>query len=197
MTHGMSNTRLYRIWTGIKSRCYNPNEPNYKHYGARGITMCEEWRNDFLAFYTWAMSAGYDETAPRGQFTIEREDNNGPYSPENCRWATQKEQMNNRRNNKRITIGQETKTLSQLCDEKGLNYPAELKRLSRRTEGRKPMSAYNDDREAEMNRKAEHLRELLRKNPDWTNAQLAREMQMSVRSVQRLKNRILGKRENR
>lgn len=120
-THGLRRTRLYKEWIGIKTRCYNQNDPNYKGYGARGITMCEEWRNDFVSFYTWAMENGYNETAPRGVCTLERKNNDGPYSPDNCKWATNAEQQNNKRNNRRITYNGETKTVPQWAAEIGIN----------------------------------------------------------------------------
>ena len=91
--HGKSGTRLYRIWKKMKSRCSNPNDPDYQqYYGSRGITVCPEWLNDFQAFYDWAMSHGYSD-----ELSIDRIDNEKGYSSDNCRWATAEEQRHNQR----------------------------------------------------------------------------------------------------
>lgn len=92
-THRLSSTRIYKIWKGIKTRCYNPNHHTYAYYGARGIRMCDEWCNDFMSFYTWSTNNGYNDS-----LSIDRIDPNGHYEPFNCRWVTQKEQQYNKNN---------------------------------------------------------------------------------------------------
>lgn len=125
-THGMGKTRLYRIWSNIKSRCENPGSSVYERYGGRGITVCDEWRDSFQSFKDWAEENGYKDN-----LTIDRIDNNGEYSPENCRWATPKEQGNNKRNNHLIEINGETKTLSQWCDLYGLSSDLVKQRINK------------------------------------------------------------------
>lgn len=85
--HGMSNTRLYRIWRNMKSRCHCPNASKYYLYGGKGIEVCQEWSESFINFYQWAMQNGYKEN-----LTIDRINSNKGYFPDNCKWATYKEQ---------------------------------------------------------------------------------------------------------
>ena len=99
-THGLRNTRLYRIWSDIKRRTLNPNFKQYNDYGGRGITICEEWKNDFVSFHDWAMSNGYSD-----EFSIDRIDNDGNYEPSNCRWTTRTIQSRNQRIPKNNTSG--------------------------------------------------------------------------------------------
>ncbi|MDO4307225.1 MAG: AP2 domain-containing protein [Eubacteriales bacterium] len=95
--HRQSHKRLYNVWTSMKARCYNPNSQFYKHYGGRGIVICEEWKENYQAFHDWAMKSGYDSEAPFGKCTIDRIDVDGPYAPWNCRWVDMKVQRHNRR----------------------------------------------------------------------------------------------------
>ncbi|MGX5476015.1 AP2 domain-containing protein [Bacillus toyonensis] len=89
--HGQKGTRLYKIWEDMKRRCNNSNASSYRHYGGRGIKVCEEW-NEFIPFYNWAKESGYKDT-----LTIDRINVNGNYEPSNCRWATKKQQSRNQR----------------------------------------------------------------------------------------------------
>ena len=91
-THGLSSTKLYGAWRGMKQRCYYTKHDSYSNYGARGVTVCDEWRNSFKAYSDWALSNGYKEG-----LQIDRIDNYKGYSPENCRWVTQKENNKNKR----------------------------------------------------------------------------------------------------
>ena len=94
--HGKSKTRLYGVLRDMKTRCYNPNSPDYTRYGARGIKICDEWLYDFEMFEKWAKENGYDENAPKGNCTIDRIDNDKGYCPENCRFITIAEQNKNK-----------------------------------------------------------------------------------------------------
>lgn len=118
--------RLYSIWHNMKSRCYNPNTEKFMYYGGRGITVCEEWKNNFQAFYDWAISHGY-----RDDLTIDREDTNGNYEPSNCRWVDKYCQNNHTRKNHYITHNGETKTSSEWARESGINRSVFNKRIRR------------------------------------------------------------------
>lgn len=94
LTHGLTGTRLYRIWTSMKTRCNNPKRKGYSYYGGRGIAVCYEWEHDFTMFYEWAINNGYSDA-----LTLDRKDCDKGYSPDNCRWATWHEQRINQRRN--------------------------------------------------------------------------------------------------
>lgn len=104
-THGMKGTRIYNIWCDMRKRCNNKNHWAYYRYGERGIKVCEEWQ-DFQNFYDWSMSHGY-----RDDLTIERINNDRDYSPENCKWATRKEQSNNTSRTHYVTVNGETRNI--------------------------------------------------------------------------------------
>lgn len=113
--HGKFGTRLYNTYSHMKERCYNKHNKHYKDYGARGIIICNEWKDDFQAFYDWSINNGYKDN-----LTIDRIDNNKGYSPSNCRWVNAKTQANNRRSNIYLTYNGKTQTISQWSDELGI-----------------------------------------------------------------------------
>lgn len=116
--------RLYSIWNNIIGRCECEKTPAYKHYGGRGIKICDEWRHDYLTFKKWAIDNGYKEG-----LTIDRIDVNGNYEPSNCRWVTQGDQQNNKRNNVKITIDGITKTATQWANTSGIPQAIILRRI--------------------------------------------------------------------
>ena len=109
----------------MKSRCYTESNSDYKDYGGRGISICDEWLNDFVSFYNWSMNNSYSDG-----LSIDRIDVNGNYEPSNCRWATNKEQANNKRTNMFCTINGETKTLKEWSEERGIIYNTVRHRLA-------------------------------------------------------------------
>ena len=117
---------LYRIYIGMKDRCYNEKCEQYKYYGMNGIKVCTAWLNKFDNFYKWAIKNNYCIG-----LTLDRINVNGDYKPSNCRWATRKEQNNNKSNNHYITIGNETKTLAQWCDIYSIKYDLVLSRINK------------------------------------------------------------------
>lgn len=110
-THGMSKTTEYTIWQSMHDRCFNPNSDAFKNYGGRGITVCERWHRP-LGFVNFTQDMG---PRPAGKM-LERRDNNGPYSPENCYWATRLQQNRNSRHNRVFTVFGVTGCVTELCD---------------------------------------------------------------------------------
>lgn len=108
VTHGMAGTRIYYTWKNMKARCFNVNNSEFKNYGGRGITVCDEWKENFESFYLWAMENGYEDV-----LTIERIDVNGHYCPKNCCWIPKEMQGSNTTKNNKITFNNKTRTLSQ------------------------------------------------------------------------------------
>lgn len=126
--HGETGTRLYRIWRGMIGRCYYPTSDNYKNYGGRGISVCDEWRHNYESFRDWALSHGYEDN-----LTIDRIDVNGNYEPSNCKWATHHEQNLNRRPIKKKTwsIDGIEKPRTEWCKEYGKSIQCVMYRVSK------------------------------------------------------------------
>lgn len=116
-THGLAGTHLYAAWSSMKARCYNSNSHNYARYGARGIEVCDEWKNSFEEFGKWALAHGYQDG-----LSIDRIDNDGNYCPDNCRWVDTKAQNNNRGVSLMFTYNGKTQNLSLWCEELGIPY---------------------------------------------------------------------------
>lgn len=119
ITHGLKNTKTYHTWTKIKGRCFDVNNNRYEYYGRRGITVCAAWKDDFQAFYDYVSKL--DHFNEQG-YSLDRIDNNGNYEPNNLRWADQKAQCRNRRNNVIVEYNGEQMTLPQAAALSGLSY---------------------------------------------------------------------------
>lgn len=126
--HGLSKTRLHRIWHSMYCRCYYSSTNQYKNYGGKGIKVCEEWKHieGFINFYNWAINNGYSE-----ELTLDRIDNEKDYCPENCRWSTPKFQSNHKTNNVIYTFNGKSQTAKQWCDEYGIKHTTLYDRLKR------------------------------------------------------------------
>lgn len=126
LKHGKWNTRLYGIYSGMKSRCRNANNPRYKNYGGKGIKVCDEWLNDFNAFYNWATTNGYKD-----DLSIERIDINKDYEPSNCCWIPLSQQSKNKSNNIYVYLDGERETLFDYCKKHDYNYDLVRNRITR------------------------------------------------------------------
>ena len=125
MTHGDTGTPLYNAWLAMRARCNNQDNENYEDYGGRGITVCDDWNNDYISFKEWSLNHNYAEG-----LSIDRIDNNDGYCPDNCRWTSMKVQANNRRNNVIYSMNGETHTLSEWCDIVNLPYKTVIARIN-------------------------------------------------------------------
>lgn len=110
LIHGMSDTRLHRIWQQMRRRCYSESCPDYPRYGGRGISVCDDWEQ-FLPFHDWALGNGY-----KAHLTIDRRDNNGNYDPDNCQWITRAQQNRNRRDNQRFNFRGDMLMVSEIAE---------------------------------------------------------------------------------
>lgn len=128
ITHGLTTSEhfhpLYETWSGIKDRINNPNNPGWHNYGGRGIKICDRWKDSFQNFI--------DDMGPRpsDKHSIDRIDNDGDYCPDNCRWATRKQQANNKQTSISITIGNQTKPISEWCKHYKIKYATALWRFN-------------------------------------------------------------------
>jgi len=113
--------KLYNVWQHMKNRCMNPRNPQFRHYGGRGITVCQEWGDDYSVFRAWALTNGY---APKLQ--IDRTNNDGNYEPNNCRWVTALENTSNRRTTVFVLHRGQRVTLASVCRELGVEYSSAM-----------------------------------------------------------------------
>lgn len=118
-------SKLYKIWNAMKCRCYTVSSGAYFKYGAKGIRMCDEWKNDFMAFYNWALANGYSD-----ELTIDRIDYRGNYEPSNCRWADIRTQANNKSNVRKYEYNGELHTMTEWSEIMNINYGALWERLN-------------------------------------------------------------------
>lgn len=139
--HGLTSGGViaseYTVWRGMLARCYYPASPSFARYGAKGIAVCDRWRRSFAVFY--------EDVGPRPslQHTLDRLDNSRGYSPDNCRWATRREQANNKTTNRRIAWGDREMTLREWADVLGLRYGMLLQRFAK---GWPPERAFTEPR---------------------------------------------------
>lgn len=129
--HGFYKERLYRVWAGMKDRCNNPNNSRYKNYGGRGIKVCKEWEEDYVAFRTFMLENGYDENAPYGQCTIDRIDNDGDYCPENCRIIDNRQQQINKPSTRKYEYHGKMLTIDEALEGKNITRSGVIWRLKK------------------------------------------------------------------
>ncbi|MBV4423238.1 hypothetical protein [Clostridium tyrobutyricum] len=153
-SHKLSHTKLWNTYYGMKRRCYNPKDKRYKNYGARGIKICSEWLNDFNKFVEWSYNNGYNDN-----LSIDRINNDGNYEPCNCRWATPKQQSNNRRSNIRVNCKGKSITLKELSENIGISYQCIDARYNNGDRGKRLIRKINTDKKVVRGSK-QHLSKL-------------------------------------
>ena len=163
-------SRLNRIYHAMKTRCYYPNAQGYKNYGGRGITVCDEWKNDFNSFKLWALNNGYADS-----LTIDRIDNSKGYCPENCRWVSMKAQCNNYRHNHLITYKGKTMTMTQWAEEENIPYY--------RLRGR--LNYYKDDMSKVFAKEDLHAKNLTYKNETKRLSEWCKELNLNYKKTLR------------
>ena len=123
LKHGMKRTRIYGVWSAMKSRCMNPNRDQYEDYGGRGIKVCARWAESFENFYA-------DMGDPPRGHTLDRRDNDGDYCPENCQWSPRTTQGRNKRTTRMLTAGGETKSIAEWSEVSGIPLKTICKRIA-------------------------------------------------------------------
>lgn len=113
--HGLTNHRLYSIWSGMRERCSYEKNPSYQYYGAKGVKVCNEWQKDFTAFYKWAIKKGYKE-----DLVLDRRSNKKGYCPSNCRWVTVLQNARNMSTNRNFKIEGKVRCVSEWCEIYGI-----------------------------------------------------------------------------
>lgn len=138
-SHGQAHKPIYSVYCNMIERCHYPKDHNYKNYGARGIKVCDEWRQSKKAFFDWAYANGYKKG-----LSLDRIDVNGDYTPENCRWATTKQQSNNKRTSHYVVINGEKHTISEWAEISGILKSTLRERILRGWEGERLLIKPNE-----------------------------------------------------
>lgn len=123
-THGLRDHKLYNVYNNMIARCYNEKFKYYYRYGGRGISICKEWLYEFICFYNWAISSGWEDG-----LEIERVNNDGNYEPSNCKWVTRKQNVRNRNNTSMIEISGNKVPLAEVAEKLGLKYSTLWQRI--------------------------------------------------------------------
>lgn len=172
--HGLSTSEIYRVWAQIVNRCRNPAVKSYKYYGARGITVCDRW----LKFDNFFEDMGH---APPG-CSIDRINNDGPYSPRNCRWATRQEQAQHKSNSRLLTLGKRTQTMAAWARELGMNPSALLYRINAGWSVKEVLTTPKPERpNAKLNMR--QARAIRARHPGWSMDKIAAHYGVSKKTI--------------